>query len=78
MFNDYRTIATWSVGGVGAVAKEKIMIGYEDDTFRPDRFISRAEALVIMDRSLEVVPVVETPGTGGNTGSGNGMRMRMN
>jgi len=71
-FNDYSTIASWSVGGVGAVAKEKIMIGYEDDTFRPDRFISRAEALVTIDRSLEVVPVVETPGTGGSTGGGGG------
>lgn len=72
VFNDYNTIATWSVGGVGAVAKEKIMIGYEDDTFKPDRFISRAEALVTIDRSLEVVPVVETPGTGGSTGGGGG------
>lgn len=72
VFNDYNTIATWSVGGVGAVAKEKIMIGYEDDTFRPDRFISRAEALVTIDRSLEVVPVIETPDTGGSTGGGGG------
>jgi len=72
VFNDYNAIATWSVGGVGAVAKEKIMIGYEDDTFKPDRFISRAEALVTIDRSLEVVPIVETPDTDGSTGGSGG------
>ena len=72
VFKDYRTIATWSIGGVGAVAKEKIMIGYEDNSFRPDRSISRAEALVTIDRALEVVPIVETPGTGGGGGGGGG------
>ena len=71
VFKDYRTIATWSIGGVGAVAKEKIMIGYEDNSFRPDRSI-RAEALVTIDRALEDAPVIETPGTGGGTGGGGG------
>lgn len=37
------------------------MIGYEDNTFRPLRFISRAEALVTIDRALD--KVVEEPST---------------
>jgi hypothetical protein len=68
-FVDYNEIASWAIGGVGAVAQEKYMIGYEDNTFRPLRFISRAEALVTIDRVLDMV--VEAPGTGGNTGGSN-------
>jgi hypothetical protein len=68
-FVDYNEIASWAIGGVGAAAEEKYMIGYEDNTFRPQRFISRAEALVTIDRALDMV--VEAPGTGGNTGGSN-------
>lgn len=68
-FKDYNEIASWAIGGVGAAAQEKYMIGYEDNTFRPLRFISRAEALVTIDRALDMV--VEAPGTGGNTGGSN-------
>ena len=62
-FADVAEIAAWSKGGVGAVADEKFMIGYEDNTFRPLRFISRAEAVVTIDRALD--KVVEEPSTGG-------------
>jgi hypothetical protein len=68
-FEDYDEITSWAIGGVGAAAQEKYMIGYEDNTFRPLRFISRAEALVTIDRALDMV--VEAPGTGGNTGGSN-------
>lgn len=69
-FVDYNEIASWAIGGVGAAAQEKYMMGYEDYTFRPLRFISRAEALVTIDRALDMV--VEVPGTGGgNTGGSN-------
>ena len=43
-FADVAEIAAWAIGGVGALADEGYMIGYEDITFRPLRFISRAEA----------------------------------
>lgn len=68
IFVDKYEIASWAKGGVGAVAKEKLMIGYEDSTFRPLRFISRAEALVTIDRSYEETAPVETPPTGGSEG----------
>jgi hypothetical protein len=69
-FNDVHEIASWAKGGVGAVVDEKYMIGYEDNTFRPLRFISRAEAVVTFDRAID--KDVETPPVtgGGNSGSG--------
>lgn len=66
IFEDFEKIASWSVGSVGAVAEVEYMIGYEDDTFRPTRNISRAEALVTLDRSLVDAEVV-VPGTGGGS-----------
>ena len=62
-FVDVAEIATWAKGGVGAVADKKFMIGYEDNTFRPLRFISRAEAVVTIDRALD--KDVDEPSTGG-------------
>lgn len=68
-FADVAEIATWAKGGVGAVADEGYMIGYEDITFRPLRFISRAEALVTIDRAMDKAK--ETPpSTGGGSGNG--------
>ncbi|WP_313346676.1 S-layer homology domain-containing protein [Sedimentibacter sp.] len=77
VFNDSSQIATWAKGGVGAIARAKYMIGYEDNTFRPVRFISRAEALVIIDRSYEEETPTEpteptTPPNGGSGGGGGG------
>ncbi|MGB4439226.1 MAG: S-layer homology domain-containing protein [Sedimentibacter sp.] len=71
IFEDFEKIATWSVGGVGAATKAELMIGYEDETFRPTRNITRAESLVTVDRSLSDVEV-EVPGTGGGSGGGGG------
>lgn len=41
---------------------------YEDNTFRPLRFISRAEAVVTIDRALD--KDVDEPSTGGGGGGG--------
>jgi len=73
IFNDASQIATWAKGGVGAIARAKYMIGYEDNTFRPDRYISRAEALVTIDRAYvkAETPTQPTPPKGGG-GGGNG------
>jgi len=70
-FKDFDKIASWSVGGVGAVTEAKYVIGYEDDTFRPTRNITKAEALVTVDRSMTDVKV-EDPGTGGSSGGSGG------
>lgn len=74
-FNDAKEIAAWAKNGVGAVANAKYMIGYEDNTFRPLKFISRAEALVTIDRAMggieeEPAPSDNSskPGKGGGGG----------
>lgn len=75
IFRDVNEIASWAKGGVGAAASAKLMIGYEDSTFRPLRYISRAEALVTIDRAYEEKAPVEEPGGdsgGGSGGGGNG------
>lgn len=43
-------IPEWSKGSVGAVTKAGFMQGYPDGTFQPRRTVTRAEALVILDR----------------------------
>jgi len=43
-------IPEWSKGSVGAVTKAGFMQGYPDGTFQPKRTVTRAEALVILDR----------------------------
>lgn len=75
VFSDASQIAAWARDGVGAIARAKYMIGYEDSTFRPLRFISRAEALVTIDRAYEETsPTTPTtpPGSGGGGGSNGG------
>lgn len=51
-YNDYRYIPSWSVGYVGAVSKAKIMAGYPDGSFKADRVLSRAEAVIALDKAL--------------------------
>jgi len=38
---------------VGAAAEHNLIKGYEDNTFRPQNNIKRAEALVLLDRILK-------------------------
>ena len=79
-FTDAGEIAAWAKGAVDAVAAAGIMGGYQaDGTFRPQRPITRAETIVILDRGLvhaaEKIPqvsvtVYDLPGTyGPETGS---------
>ena len=44
---------TWSKGAVGAVAEAGIMKGYPEGSFQPQRFITRAEAIVALDAALK-------------------------
>jgi hypothetical protein len=57
-FKDEDTFAEWSKASIHAVTAEKIMQGYAaDQTFRPEAPITRAEAVVTLDRTLQAQTV---------------------
>ncbi|WP_169738564.1 S-layer homology domain-containing protein [Desulfofalx alkaliphila] len=58
-FADAQSIPAWSKGAVAAVVAKGYMGGYEDETFRATRPISRAETLVTIDRTLNDVEEVK-------------------
>jgi len=51
-FSDTSASPAWSKGAIGSVFDKGIMSGYSDNTFHPEAFTTRAEAIVILDRSL--------------------------
>lgn len=53
IFADKAEIADWAVGYVGAVYEAKYMIGDDNNNFCPTDDITRAEALVTLDRSMK-------------------------
>lgn len=55
-FSDAATIAAWSKGFVGGVVSANIMAGYADNSFKPLKQITRAEALAALDNALNLDP----------------------
>src|SRR5690606_19360245 len=53
-FKDRNTIDHWSRGAVGAVLLEGIIAGYPDGRFMPDQALTRAEAIVILDKARTI------------------------
>lgn len=51
-FADSGQIQQWARESVGAVVKNNLMSGYPDNTFRPAKGITRAEAVVTLDRAM--------------------------
>lgn len=43
---------SWSYDSVSAIAAAGLISGYEDNSFRPEQLISRAEAIAIINRML--------------------------
>ncbi|MEK3878668.1 YDG domain-containing protein [Paenibacillus sp. FSL M7-0420] len=71
LFSDSKDIAAWALDSVNAVAAAGVMKGYsEDNSFRPGRDITRAEAVVSLTRTkvIEEAPA-NTPVNGGGTSS---------
>ncbi len=56
-FEDSVQIPEWSRGNIGAVNQTGLMRGMPDNTFQPLKGITRAEAVVSLDRALEYAPV---------------------
>jgi hypothetical protein len=53
VFYDSDQISIWAKEYVGSVTEHNLIKGYEDNTFRPQNNIKRAEAVVLLDRVLE-------------------------
>ncbi|WP_418790776.1 S-layer homology domain-containing protein [Phosphitispora sp. TUW77] len=51
-FKDGEDIQQWSKESVDAIAAKSIMVGYPDQTFRPAKDITRAEAIITLDRAV--------------------------
>ncbi|MBP1988681.1 DUF4838 domain-containing protein [Paenibacillus eucommiae] len=72
-FTDANMIPQWSKGAVAAVAAANIMSGYQDGSFRPESFITRAELVVTLDRVLKSKASFDFKETG-TYGPAQGMR----
>jgi len=66
-FSDDADIPTWAVDAVDVVQEKNIMTGFGDNTFRPDKILNRAEALVILFR-LKNIDLNTVEGLTGDTG----------
>ncbi|WP_127588740.1 S-layer homology domain-containing protein [Paenibacillus koleovorans] len=51
-YTDAASIADWSAGAIGSLSDRGILNGYEDGSFRPTLPVSRAEAIVALQRAL--------------------------
>ncbi|NLW07038.1 MAG: hypothetical protein GX039_03520, partial [Clostridia bacterium] len=58
-FADAAAIPAWSRGAINSAVAAGLMSGYPDQTFRPSQAITRAEAVVTLDRALGYAPVEE-------------------
>ncbi|RAV17733.1 DUF4838 domain-containing protein [Paenibacillus contaminans] len=72
-FKDAARISGWSRMAVGALQLKDIMKGYEDGSFRPEASITRAEAVVSLDRALKQ-PESNVLDTAGLYGPAEGMQ----
>ncbi|MEQ4486223.1 S-layer homology domain-containing protein, partial [Cohnella silvisoli] len=76
-FSDAAKIASWAKGSVGAIAAKKLLEGIADKSFNPTKELSRAEAVVLLDRALQARVVSYNaagtygPATGTQTLQGN-------
>ncbi|HIW31767.1 MAG TPA: DUF4838 domain-containing protein, partial [Candidatus Paenibacillus intestinavium] len=52
LFNDGGMIATWSKSAISELVNLGILRGYADNSFQPSRYVTRAEAIVSLDRVL--------------------------
>lgn len=53
VFKDANKIAEYAKGSIGGAVKKGLLSGYEDNTFRPKNPLTRAEAIVILDKAYQ-------------------------
>ncbi|MFD2331328.1 S-layer homology domain-containing protein [Cohnella sp. GCM10020058] len=78
-FTDKASIASWSRGAVGALVKLHLIGGYTDGSFKPLASLTRAEAVVLLEKARNGKgsndgsnPGGSTPGNGESTTGGSG------
>ncbi|MDI4650195.1 S-layer homology domain-containing protein [Cohnella hashimotonis] len=78
-FTDKASIAAWSRGAVGALVNLRLIGGYADGSFKPLASLTRAEAVVLLEKARMEKgtnngsnPGGSTPGNGGSTSGGSG------
>lgn len=52
MFSDGDKVSSWAKASVQVAVNNEIVSGYSDNTFRPLEDATRAEAIVMLERSL--------------------------
>ena len=52
-YSDAASFASWAAGSIAALAEEGVMNGYPDGTFRPQRSVTRAEAVSALDQMVD-------------------------
>lgn len=60
-FTDATAVADWSKQAIIAMFEAKVMIGYPDGSFKPERDITRAEALIVLNNILDYQVVAQEP-----------------
>lgn len=56
-FVDFSQINLWAKEYVGAASENQLINGYEDNSFKPQNNIKRAEAITILDRVLKKISI---------------------
>ncbi|MGI5921996.1 MAG: S-layer homology domain-containing protein, partial [Syntrophomonadaceae bacterium] len=67
-FTDAASIPTWSKNAIAAVAKAGCISGYPDGTFKATNSITRAEAVIMLSRSMAVIAPTTTYDKAGTYG----------
>ena len=52
-YRDLSAMSRWAIGQIGSVSEAGIMAGYPDGTFRPLNLLTRAEAVVSLDKTMQ-------------------------
>lgn len=63
-FADNEKIGNWAAAQIATLSSKNIINGYDDNTFRPDSFISRAEVANIIYRLTEMEKTVKETQSG--------------
>ena len=55
IYTDIGSVSTWAKDAVSNIAASGIMKGYSDNTFRPERSLTRAEAVALLEKIRELI-----------------------